>query len=48
METPILDIIVVKPDEPKNDNLLLGYAINIIRSKIKMREELNTNVIFNN
>jgi hypothetical protein len=47
METPILDIVIAKPDEPKNDNLLLGYAINIIRCKIKMREELNKPIFKN-
>lgn len=47
METPILDIVLVKPEEPKNDKLLIGYVINIINGKMAMQAELN-NVTFLN
>ncbi len=47
METPILDIVIIKPDKPKNDKLLLGYAINIIKGKLRMRELLNSEIFKN-
>ncbi len=48
METPILDIIVAKPIEPINDNLLQDYVVNIIKGKMAMIDILHDDLTFLN
>ncbi len=48
MEIPILDIIVAKPIDPINDNLLQDYVVNIIKGKMAMENILHSDLTFLN
>ena len=48
--TPVLDIFMEKQQEPEDYSILslMAQASQIIRCKIRMQIELNSNIIFKN